>query len=86
MAIDTIRKRASAAGWYWPTDRVDRYSAIESYVGISAAASVTPVPVGVPTIWGPTMHTPTHHLTAGTPGGGLSSRAPGNGLTIRRRR
>ena len=85
MAIDTVQKRASSVGWYWPTANVDRMASIEEYSGLEAGVASTPMPVGVPELIGPTMRTPTHHLAIGRTVLGLSIGGHGKRWSLGRR-
>ncbi len=82
--IDTVRKRASAAGLYWPGSTVDRIASIEEYSGIGAGKAAVPSPLGVPELIGPTMRTPGHVLTIGREDSGLSLGSRKDGLSISR--
>jgi hypothetical protein len=85
MAIDTVYKRASSIGQYWPTANVDRYASLEEYSGIGAGAAVTPDPVGVPELRRLTMHRGEHSISIGRTPKDYSSRTSGGNYSIRRR-
>lgn len=83
MAIDTIHKRTSSAGWYWPTDDVDRMSSIDEYNGIGAGAAAE-IP-GTPELRTLTIHRTDTHYTIGRSLAGYSTRRSGTKYTTRRR-
>jgi hypothetical protein len=85
MAIDTVRKRASSVGMYWPGADLDRVASLEEYDGIEAGTPVTPSPVGVPELIGPTMRTPAHLLAIGHSGKTLAAGHTTKQHSIRRR-
>ncbi len=85
MAIDTVRKRASSVGMYWPGADLDRVASLEEYDGIEAGTPITPSPVGIPELIGPTMRTPTHLLAIGRRGKNLTAEHAAKQHSIRRR-
>lgn len=85
MAIDTVQKRASSIGQYWPAGTLDRITALEEYGGIAVGVAVTPEPVGVPELIRLTMRTPgTLYAGRHTPVQ-RSGRQSDDGYTIHRR-
>jgi len=85
MAIDSVRKRASSVGCYWPTAEVDRIASLWEYSGLDAGPLVPPDPLGVPELRGLTMHRTDVALAARSGASGVSSRRGGSTLSIRRR-
>jgi hypothetical protein len=85
MAIDTVYKRASSIGQYWPTANVDRYASLEEYSGIGAGAAVTPDPVGVPELRRLTMHRSEHLTAIRRTIKDYATRGPDGNYSIRRR-
>jgi len=85
MAIDTVQKRASSIGQYWPAGAVDRIMALEEYGGIGVGVAVTPEPVGVPELIRLTMRTPGTLYAGRHAPSQQAGRQTDKGYTIRRR-
>lgn len=76
MAIDTIQKRSSSIGCYWPSAGVDRVASLWEYSSDWVGPITPPSPVGVPELLGLTMVTPSESY---------STRRSTDGYSIHRR-
>ena len=85
MAIDTVGKRASSVGCYWPSGVVDRIAGLEEYSGLAVGVAVTLEPVGVPELRRLTMRRGTTTLSTGRTEKLYQNRRGGSTLSIRRR-